>query len=83
MATACMLAKPSRAALAALASDCCATASVAPLSVERLLLGPNGSVTYQVKATRRDKATERVMAPNVKAAGPPERGGSEPMHLFC
>jgi hypothetical protein len=34
-----------------------------PLSLERLSLGPDGSVIYQVKATRRGKATQRVMDP--------------------
>jgi hypothetical protein len=34
-----------------------------PLSLERLSRGPGGSVVYQVKATRRGKATQRVMRP--------------------
>jgi hypothetical protein len=33
------------------------------LSLERLSVAPGGKIVYQVKATRRGKATQRIMAP--------------------
>ncbi len=35
----------------------------APLSLERLSIGPDGNVIYQVKATRHGNETQRVMTP--------------------
>ncbi len=35
----------------------------APLSLERLSIGPDGNVIYQVKATRHGQETQRVMTP--------------------
>ena len=35
----------------------------APLSLERLSIGPDGNVTYQVKATRHGNETQRIMTP--------------------
>jgi len=35
----------------------------APLSLERLSIGPDGKVIYQVKATRHGNETQRVMSP--------------------
>ena len=35
----------------------------APLSLERLSVGPDGNVIYQVKATRHGNETQRIMTP--------------------